>query len=927
MADQQPLEGSSSSDVSGGSSQSVVELNIKTLDSQIFSFQADKSMAVAAFKEKIASQIGVPIGQQRLIFRGKVLKDDHPLSEYKVENGDTLHLVERQLQPSPVSGTGDTMASIDNRGQEYTAGGPRSRVGQITHSVVLGTLNVGEHGSGEAVVPDLSRVIGAVLNSIGIGNLAGGIQPGVQASHGNGTEESQVNAGSQSQAGNQSAPMQAVPGQFAPQAMQIPLGTAIALPSLNMPIPNSLNTLTEFMNRMEQSFTQNGYQPDQSPNVSSDPPTVELPANSRGVPTPEALSTVLQHAQRLLSGPTISALSRIAGRLDQEGGSTDTIVRGQIQSESVQLGIAMQHLGALLLELGRTILTLQMGQSPAEYFLNAGPAVYISPSGPNPIMVQPFPLQTSSLFGGPAGLLSNPVAPGSVGIGNAPRNVNIHIHTGASLAPIVSNLRSRAPNGEEMLGERVNGTTSGDSGQPQVLSGRNVTATAFPSGSTAVSVSGAVGGGGVLQAPDSDSFSNVTSEINSELRRFAANAGSENHGALGQSENSTGREQFASSGARNDDTSSQQMNSSSRGVGETSQALSGPSIVGNQKTQSHQPCINEMGGVMNLKSEPSTSFGGGSHNWSSKSDLAVEGSMRSNQGKDISDGPTGVPIGLGFAGLHPKRQSRLQRAQSKNGDGATASNQSEQSRTVGQQVLQSLASLSTRGNANTAPLEQSPQPPREVVSSVPTAGQNANGQVDVASSMSNILQSPALDGLLAGVSQQTGVGSPDMLRNMLQQFTQNPAMRSTVNQLAQQIDSNDLGSMFSGLNRGQGGGFDLSTMMQQMMPIVSQVLGGGSSEPQPNPPLEPGMYNSFREEIALTEEETQIELERVVQRIENQNSAGEIFHSMVESALHQYGRGSADLVTELCSEGRLSHEFMQMLSHDISQRLKDEAGS
>lgn len=45
MADQQPLEGSSSSDVSGGSSQSVVELIIKTLDSQIFSFQADKSVS------------------------------------------------------------------------------------------------------------------------------------------------------------------------------------------------------------------------------------------------------------------------------------------------------------------------------------------------------------------------------------------------------------------------------------------------------------------------------------------------------------------------------------------------------------------------------------------------------------------------------------------------------------------------------------------------------------------------------------------------------------------------------------------------------------------------------------------------------------------------------------------------------------------
>ncbi|KAL6965465.1 hypothetical protein U1Q18_036517 [Sarracenia purpurea var. burkii] len=54
----------------------------------------------------------------------------------------------------------------------------------------------------------------------------------------------------------------------------------------------------------------------------------------------------------------------------------------------MQVGLAMQHLGALLLKLGRTILTLRMGQSPAESYVNAGPAVYISPSGPNPIMVQ-----------------------------------------------------------------------------------------------------------------------------------------------------------------------------------------------------------------------------------------------------------------------------------------------------------------------------------------------------------------------------------------------------------------------------------------------------------------------------------------------------------------------------------------------------------
>lgn len=42
---------------------------------------------------------------------------------------------------------------------------------------------------------------------------------------------------------------------------------------------------------------------------------------------------------------------------------------------------------------------------------------------------QPFPLQTSSLFGGPLPS-STPGTLGTIGIGSAPRNVNIHIHAG-----------------------------------------------------------------------------------------------------------------------------------------------------------------------------------------------------------------------------------------------------------------------------------------------------------------------------------------------------------------------------------------------------------------------------------------------------------------------------------------------------------------
>ena len=41
-------------------------------------------MPVSSFKEKIANETGVPVGQQRLIFRGKVLKDEHLISEYRI---------------------------------------------------------------------------------------------------------------------------------------------------------------------------------------------------------------------------------------------------------------------------------------------------------------------------------------------------------------------------------------------------------------------------------------------------------------------------------------------------------------------------------------------------------------------------------------------------------------------------------------------------------------------------------------------------------------------------------------------------------------------------------------------------------------------------------------------------------------------------
>lgn len=965
MADQHSNEGSSAGNVSGESSDSTVELNIKTLDSQIYTFQVDKNMRVSSFKEKIANETTVPVGQQRLIFRGRVLKDDHLLSEYHVENGHTLHLVERQpaqSQPSSGPGTGETTGNDGNRGNDSSAGNPRNRIGQISHSVVLGTFNVGEQGEG--VVPDLSRVIGAVLNSIGLGGQTttvgnSGTQsttpnaPG-QPTQGNETEGMRGNVGGQTQTGNQAQSGQAFPSQpfqSLPQVVQIPLAAAaVPVPSLHMPIPDSLNTLSEFMNRMEQTLSQNGYQPNSSLTNSRDLPRVELPSSAQGLPSPEALSIVLRQAERLLSGHAVAALSHIAGRLEQEGSSSDPTIRGQIQAESMQLGISMQHLGALLLELGRTALTLRMGQSPAESVVNAGPAVYISSSGPNPIMVQPSPFQTSSLFGGSVPQ-PNPMTLGSVGIGNVPRHINIHIHAGSSLAPIVSAVGTRASNAEGTQGEHRNGAGSGDSGATRVLPLRSVIATAVPSRPGGVANSGVAQPGlvSVSQPPsDSVSLSSVMSEGYSRFRNLIGNMQGDNMVSSGQVEStvqSSSGESGAGSDVANEHPNTLTANLINR-VGESDAFISGSTPE--SEGQKHDPKCDQLSnndastGLKDVSASGSSvsCLSGGTV---AKPEGVQENALRSGEKHDATEGDKAgdktVPLGLGLAGLERKRRGRPQKSQVLGGDGGTASasvDQDRQIRTCGQQLLESLASRSSAANsmnANEQLLGQLPSVVGQVMDSRPLGRQGSDDQMDMASVMSQVLQTPALNGLLAGVSEQTGAGSPDVLRNMLQQFTESPQMRNTINQIAQQVDSQDLGNMFAGLGRGQGGGLDLSRMFQQMMPIVSRAIGGGSATSQLFPSAEAVTQPEFNgrrlsRDDKPNEHNVQINLQQVAQGIENLNPPQNVFRSVVENAVQLSGSegGFEGLVDELCSDEGLANEYIEMLRHELNQRVQGDPG-
>ncbi|TYH72809.1 hypothetical protein ES332_D05G281200v1 [Gossypium tomentosum] len=878
MADQHSNEGSSMGSTSGESSDSLVELKIKTLDSQIFSFLVDKKAPVSSFKEKIARELGVPVGRQRLIFRGKVLNDGHLLSEYHVENGHTLHLVERQPAQSQLSSdasSGEADGNNSNRGNDAASGIPRNRVGQISHSVVLGTFNVGDQGDGSA--PDLSRVIGAVLNSFGVGgqSTTNGTITQSSTSAPQGNETNGVRGGGENQQGNQTQSAPSFPGQsfqVAHQVMPIPL-TAETDYNL-IPIPDSLNALSEFMNRMEM-HSPNGYQPHTSTTNTRDQPRVALPSDARGLPTPEALSIVIRNAVRLLNSHAIGALSHIAERLEQERDSSDPTVRGQIQTESVQAGLTMQHLGSVLLELGRTILTLRMGNSPAESSVNAGPAVYISPSGPNPIMVQPFPLQTRSLFSG-SHSPSNSLTVGPVGVGNAPRHINIHIHPGTALSPVVSAVGNRTDNGEGRQGERGNNVGSGSM---RVLPVRNTVASAPQARATAAMSSAA------QSAPTESSLSSMVAEINSRIRDLVSMQG-DNQDASG---------------------SQQPNNMVASGAGDSTVAL-----PANLETEE-------------LKSQPEHAEGRNDNTESGESSqdisLGTVGCPPSSSGEPLVklEDPSGsaprsseenakpVPLGLGLGGLERKRRVKPTKSSIAGVNGTASSSLDRNARMAGQQILQSLASQSSSLNR-----VDSSSGNQGVLGSRLSGGQGSDDQLAAANAVSQVLQSPALNGLLAGVSQQTGAGSPDDFRNMLQQLTQSPQIMNTVSQLAQQVDSQDIGNMFSGFGGGQGGGIDLSRMVQQMMPIVSQALGCG-----------PSATPSF----PAVESKSQDDIQQIAQRVEQSSVPDDVFHAVAENAVQVYGNGrnAEELLNELWGDEGLAKEYTEMLKLDLRQRFQDKS--
>jgi len=77
-----------------------IEINIRCTNSEKATVRGSLDMTVREFKQVVESTLGVPAVQQRLIHKGRVLKDDATMESYGIVTGDAVHMVKGVAPPS-----------------------------------------------------------------------------------------------------------------------------------------------------------------------------------------------------------------------------------------------------------------------------------------------------------------------------------------------------------------------------------------------------------------------------------------------------------------------------------------------------------------------------------------------------------------------------------------------------------------------------------------------------------------------------------------------------------------------------------------------------------------------------------------------------------------------------------------------------------
>lgn len=128
-------------DAAAAAEEAPITFSVKASNDSKYTLTLPVSTPVLELKEKLAGSeyADTPVERQRLIYSGRVLKDNDTLATYKVKEGHTIHLVKsavsNQRQAQTAAGTATPTSSAG------ASGGGQAAAGAVPTNLAAGTGN------------------------------------------------------------------------------------------------------------------------------------------------------------------------------------------------------------------------------------------------------------------------------------------------------------------------------------------------------------------------------------------------------------------------------------------------------------------------------------------------------------------------------------------------------------------------------------------------------------------------------------------------------------------------------------------------------------------------------------------------------------------------------------------------------------------
>lgn len=131
-----------------GGSDPQVTFKVKTSGDKQHTITMAETATVSDLKKKLAGAEfeDIPIDRQRLIYSGRVMKNEEPLSTYRIKNGNTVHLVKSAASnPTPAPASSSASSSTPTAPQIPTnmaAGTANNPLAGLTGARYAGLTNL-----------------------------------------------------------------------------------------------------------------------------------------------------------------------------------------------------------------------------------------------------------------------------------------------------------------------------------------------------------------------------------------------------------------------------------------------------------------------------------------------------------------------------------------------------------------------------------------------------------------------------------------------------------------------------------------------------------------------------------------------------------------------------------------------------------------